>query len=137
MKVITYTDGGSRGNPGPAAYGVYIMDENGKKLTAFGKKLGVATNNVAEYTAIIEALRWIVKNKESLGNVSEIEARMDSQLACRQLTGMYKVKNEMIRGLFHQVQVAAVSLGVPIVYKHVPREQNTMADAQVNFALDN
>lgn len=136
MKVITYTDGGSRGNPGPAASGVYIQDEAGKKLTGFGTFLGIQTNNFAEYTAIIEALSWILANRETLGTVDSIECRMDSQLACRQLTGIYRVKHPQIRPLFAQVQLLQQTLAVPFQFVHVPREQNKLADAEVNLALD-
>src|SRR5258708_2726825 len=112
MKIITYTDGGSRGNPGPAASGIYIADETGKKLTAFGTFLGIQTNNFAEYTAIIEALTWVLTHREELETIDAIECRMDSQLACRQLTGIYKVKHPQIRPLFSQVQLLQQSLAV-------------------------
>ena len=136
MKIITYTDGGSRGNPGPAASGIHITDEHGKKLASFGTFLGTQTNNFAEYTAIIEALSWVLQNQESIGSISEIECRMDSQLACRQLTGVYKVKHPQIKPLFAQVQLLQQSLAVPFYFIHIPREENTLADAQVNTALD-
>lgn len=137
MRIITYTDGGSRGNPGPAAYGVSITNEKGQVLTEFGEKIGINTNNVAEYTAIIKAFSWILAHKGELDEITEIEARMDSQLACRQLTGIYKVKNDAIRGLYHRVQLLVDELALPILYNHIPREQNTAADRQVNLALDN
>jgi ribonuclease HI len=98
--------------------------------------LGTQTNNFAEYTAIIEALSWVLQNQESLGPISEIECRMDSQLACRQLTGVYKVKHPQIKPLFAQVQLLQQSLGVPFYFIHIPREKNTLADTQVNAALD-
>lgn len=137
MKIITYTDGGSRGNPGPAASGIYITTGEGKELTRFGTFLGVQTNNYAEYTAIIEALTWILKNQEGLETIDEIECRMDSQLACRQLIGMYKVRHPKILPLFDQVRHLQQALSVPFRFTHVPRSQNTAADAQVNRALDN
>lgn len=135
MKIITYTDGGSRGNPGIAASGVFIADEKGKKLVRFGTFLGVQTNNFAEYTAIIEALSWILAHRDRC-RVTAIECRMDSQLACRQLTGMYKVKHPHIRLLFEQVRVLQQALAVPFSFIHVPREQNKIADSEVNSALD-
>jgi ribonuclease HI len=137
MKIITYTDGGSRGNPGPAASGIYITDEKGKELTRFGTFLGTQTNNFAEYTAIIEALSWIIKHREDIGDVSAIECRMDSQLAMRQLSGAYRVKHPQIKPLFDQVQLLQQELAVPFVFTHVYREQNTHADSEVNRALDN
>ncbi len=136
MKIITYTDGGSRGNPGPAASGIYIAIDQSKELTRFGTYLGIQTNNYAEYTAIIEALSWIMRNRESFDGISEIECRMDSQLACRQLSGIYKVKHPQIRVLFDQVRLLQQELAVPFVFVHVPREQNFIADSQVNLALD-
>lgn len=136
MKVITYTDGGSRGNPGPAASGIFITTDKDRELTSFGTFLGIQTNNYAEYTAIIEALSWIVQNRQSLGSIEEIECRMDSQLACRQLTGVYKVKHPQIKPLFTQVQQLQQALAVPFRFIHIPREQNSFADAEVNNALD-
>lgn len=136
MKVITYTDGGSRGNPGPAASGVYIQTEDGEELARFGTFLGTQTNNFAEYTAIIEALSWVKDHKEEL-SVSAVECRMDSQLACRQLRGEYKVKHPQIQQLFMQVKHLMQEISLPFSFVHVPREHNTLADAEVNRALDN
>lgn len=137
MKIITYTDGGSRGNPGPAASGIYIAAENGQELARFGTYLGTNTNNFAEYTAIIEALAWILANREGMEAIDMIECRMDSQLACRQLNGIYKVRHPQIRPLFDEVQLYQQALGVPFRFVHVPREQNKIADSEVNRALDN
>jgi len=138
MKVITYTDGGSRGNPGPAASGIYVATEKGKELTKFGTYLGEKTNNFAEYTAIIEALSWIVDHRDELQEeLTAVECRMDSQLAMRQLSGIYKVKHPQIIPLFDSVRTLQRALAVPFVFVHVPREQNTIADGQVNHALDN
>ncbi|HSD98342.1 MAG TPA: ribonuclease HI family protein [Patescibacteria group bacterium] len=137
MKIITYTDGGSRGNPGPAASGIYIQDELGNELTRFGTFLGIQTNNFAEYTAIIEALSWITTHRQDVGELTNIECRMDSQLACRQLSGIYRVKHEQIRPLFAKVQHLQQELAVPFSFVHVPREHNKIADSEVNRALDN
>lgn len=137
MKIITYTDGGSRGNPGPAASGIYIIDERSHELTRFGTFLGTQTNNFAEYTAIIEALSWIVANRDTVDPLLSVECRMDSQLACRQLSGVYKVKHPQIKPLFTQVQLLQQTLAVPFQFIHVPREQNSIADSEVNRALDN
>jgi ribonuclease HI len=135
-KIIIYTDGGSRGNPGPAALGVYIEDGNGKELARIGKTLGINTNNFAEYSAIIEGLSWAVENKEKL-KIETITFYMDSQLACSQLNGLYKVKSENIRVLFFSVKQKEAYLNLPIYYNHIPREQNKKADYMVNLALDN
>lgn len=134
--IIINTDGGSRGNPGPAAYGVSIAKE-GKEIEGFGKTLGVTTNNVAEYTAVIEALNWLISHRELIGDNSGIKFQMDSQLVCRQLNGQYKVKNAGMQSLFFTVKKKEQELGLPISYYHVPREQNKRADYFVNKALDN
>ena len=130
MKLILYTDGGSRGNPGPAASGVVIKDEEGKIVRAFGSFLGKATNNFAEYTAVIESL----KEARAFG-ADEVECRMDSQLVVRQMTGQYKIKEPHIKDLAAQVAKLATNFR-SISYIHIPRELNKEADAQVNLALD-
>jgi len=135
-KIAIYTDGGSRGNPGPAALGVYIEDENKKELARIGKTLGVATNNFAEYSAIVEGLSWAIENKNKF-NIEKISFFMDSQLAYSQLVGLYKVKNEKIRELIFLIRQKEAELKIPVWYNHIPREQNKKADFMVNFALDN
>lgn len=135
-KILIYTDGGSRGNPGLAALGVYIEDDKGNELVRIGKKIGQATNNVAEYSAILEGFNWLVENKKK----HEIESAyfyMDSELACLQLTGIYKVKNSKIREFVFQIRQKEAELKIPVFYKHIPREQNAKADSMVNLALDN
>jgi len=134
--VTVFTDGGSRGNPGPAALGVFIQDEKGQELARIGKTLGETTNNVAEYAAIIEGLKWLLENKERL-SIEKVNFYMDSQLACSQLNGTYKVKNPRIREFVFEIRQKEAELGIPIVYAHVRREQNTKADFMVNQALDN
>jgi ribonuclease HI len=134
--VVVFTDGGARGNPGPAALGVFIQDENGKELARIGKTIGETTNNVAEYLAIIEGFNWLLKNKERL-NIESVNFYMDSQLACSQLNGIYKVKNPKIREFVFEIRQKEAELGIPVTYAHVRREQNTKADFMVNQALDN
>lgn len=136
-KVLVFSDGGSRGNPGPSAVGVYIEDNNGKELVSIGKKIGNATNNVAEYMAIVEALDWLCKNKNKLEDNAKIFFHIDSELAYSQLSGLYKVKNAAIRELVFKVRQKEAELGVSIHYSHVPREKNEKADLLVNLALDN
>jgi len=131
-----FTDGGARGNPGLAAIGVYITDSNNKEILGFGKKIGVSTNNVAEYTAVIEALSWIVANKKNL-NIAKIYFFLDSKLVCSQITGLYKVKDSKLRDLLLTVREKEAEVNTPIYYKHIPREQNKIADMYVNKALDN
>lgn len=128
--ITVFADGGSRGNPGPAAYG-FVVKDNFKTVHSAGGAIGIATNNVAEYTAIIKALSWLsskYKNKD-------IGFFVDSQLVARQLSGLYKVKNANIRELVFKVRQLESEFG-QISYSHVPREQNTEADRQVNIALD-
>ena len=135
-KILVYTDGGSRGNPGPAALGVYIEDGNHSELTKIGKKIGEATNNVAEYSAIIEAFTWLLSNKEKV-QMEEIHFYMDSLLAYSQITGLYKVKNDRIRDFIFEIRQKEADLGIPVYYNHVSREKNKKADLMVNLALDN
>lgn len=135
-KIKIYTDGGSRGNPGPAAIGVYISDGNNKELAKIGKKIGEATNNVAEYSAITEGFTWVLANKGK-HDISEVYFYMDSQLAYSQIVGLYKVKNERIRGFIFEIRQKEAELGVPVFYNHIFREKNKKADLMVNLALDN
>lgn len=124
-----YTDGGSRGNPGPAASGVVILTMDDQVLNEFGVYLGTATNNVAEWTAVKLALEAIEKY-----GPGRIHAYMDSELVCRQLNGQYKVKHPDLLPLYRQ----AVELAkrYDITFEHVYRDKNKLADAQVNLAID-
>lgn len=127
--MIIYTDGASRGNPGPAAAG-YVVGG-----ISYGKKLGVQTNNYAEYMAIILSLQ---KAREVLGDTAQkttLEVRMDSQLAVRQLSGQYRVKSVTIKPLYEQVVTLRHSFK-KVSFVHVPREKNTEADQAANDALD-
>ena len=134
--LMVFTDGGARGNPGEAGIGVYITDENKKELASFGKKIGFATNNVAEYKAVISALDWIIENKKSLSKDAKIHFFMDSKLVCSQIIGLFKVKNADLRNLLFDVRDREAQITPPIYYKYIPREKNTKADAFVNQALD-
>ncbi len=130
MKLITYTDGGARGNPGPAALGVVIQNEQGEVLVSYGEYLGVQTNNVAEYQAIISALH---KAKE-LG-ATEVECRADSKLVIEQLKGKWKVKEPHLQTLFMQAW-KAMQVFTKVRLVHVPRAQNAAPDKEVNKALN-
>ncbi len=134
--ISVYTDGGSRGNPGPSGIGVYIVDEKGKELAAFGKTIGVTTNNVAEYTALIEAFSWLLDHKEESGQHTKISVSVDSQLLYSQVVGIYRVKNEKIRELLFVIRQKEAELGIPVSYAHIRREFNKNADRLVNKALD-
>lgn len=132
MKLIIYTDGASRGNPGPASYGFTIQDENGRLLYEEGKYIGITTNNVAEYTAVLEALKHV---SSIMGHVSSIELYADSKLVAEQLSGRYKIKAKHLKSIIEQIQKLAIELGGVIV-SHVPRSLNTQADQLANQALD-
>lgn len=135
-KLNIFTDGGARGNPGPSAVGVYIEDENGKEITGIGKTIGIATNNTAEYKAVIEGLLWIVKNKEKLLENTIINFYLDSLLVCSQIKGLFKVKNADLRAYLFEIRELEAEIKNPIFYTHIPREKNKKADALVNKALD-
>ena len=132
-----YTDGGSRGNPGPSSLGVFIENDRGMVLDEIGEYLGITTNNIAEYSAIVAALNWVVKNKQQMPSLKKVNFYMDSQLASSQLNGLYKIKNPKLRELLFEAKKKEAEIALPITYSHVPREQNKKADALVNRALDN
>jgi ribonuclease HI len=136
MKLIVHTDGGARGNPGPAAVGVVIekvSDASTTVVTEFGKTIGETTNNVAEYTAVIEALRFL---KTYDGEKKRVDFFIDSTLVVNQLNGLFKVKDAKLRELLSNVRLLEPDAGGEIRYTTIPREQNTRADALVNKALD-
>ena len=130
MKARLWTDGGARGNPGPAAYAYVLEDEEGNSLAAHGEAIGVATNNVAEYSALIAGLEKAVE----LG-VRELEVVSDSELMVKQMRGEYKVKNEALRRLSLEASGLARRL-TRVTYTAVRREHNELADRLVNEALD-
>lgn len=129
-----FTDGGSRGNPGPAASGVYIIDVHGKEAYSLGKPLGETTNNVAEYTAVLLACEWL--KKQPANGITSVHFFLDSELACRQLNGIYKVKSEGLKPLYYSIQEYRAKFAFKTIFSHIPREKNKMADALVNMALD-
>ncbi|SRR5258708_14724813 len=132
-----FTDGGSRGNPGPAASGVYITDTEGNEIAGFGKTLGITTNNVAEYTAVIEALDWVYNNQDKLGESLKINFFMDSKLVCSQIMGLWKVKHVAMQRLLLVARQKMQKIPAEFSFTHIPREQNKQADSYVNRALDN
>lgn len=131
-----HTDGGSRGNPGPSATGVYIEDEKGNKIAEFGRFIGFSTNNIAEYSAVVDALSWIAENKAIYPEDCKILFFMDSNLVCSQINGLYKVKNPGLRNLLFEIRAKEAEIQKPILYKYVPRDQNKNADRMVNVVLD-
>ena len=130
MKARLFTDGGARGNPGPAAYGYVLEDEHGTVLEARGKAIGIATNNVAEYSALLAGLR-----KAAELGVTELEVVSDSELMVKQMAGQYKVKNAGLRVLWEEALDLARAVG-RVHYTAVRREHNELADRLVNEALD-
>ena len=130
MKARLFTDGGARGNPGPAASAFVLEAEDGTVLEARGTAIGIATNNVAEYRALVDGLR----RASELG-VNELEVVSDSELIVKQMRGEYRVKNEALRALHREA--GALADGMKRVnYTAVRREQNELADRLVNEALD-
>lgn len=130
MKLKVFTDGGARGNPGIAGYGVYIEDENKKIIFEESKFLGIKTNNEAEYMGLIGALTWIDEKAPE----AEIEINSDSQLLVRQMKGIYKVKAIHLKELWAKAQ--DLSFGKKIEFKEIKRELNYKADALANEAMD-
>ena len=130
MKAKLWTDGGARGNPGPAAFGFVLEGEDGESLDARGEYIGHATNNVAEYSALIAGLEAAI----ALG-VTELVVVSDSELMVKQMRGEYKVKNEALKELSQSAGALARKLG-QVTYTAVRRHHNTLADKLVNDALD-
>ena len=127
---IIHSDGGSRGNPGPAAIGAVVAEESGSVLHEVSERIGVTTNNVAEYRALIAGLRAALDLQ-----FEAVRVRMDSELVIKQLRGEYRVKNEGLRPLYEEAR-RLLARFTAIDLKHVPRAQNRAADALVNRALD-
>jgi len=130
VKARLFTDGGARGNPGPAAYGFVLETDDGTVLAAEGRAIGIATNNVAEYSGLVAGLRKAVEL-----HVPEVEVVSDSELMVKQMRGEYRVKNEALRGLFLEAGAVARKLR-SVEYRHVKRAHNELADRLVNEALD-
>ena len=127
-KLVINTDGGSRGNPGPAAIGVILKST--KEMTKIGKYIGRTTNNVAEYSALIEALKTAKDLK-----ATELEFLLDSELVVKQLNGLYKVKNIGMNKLWKEIKALEKHF-LRVTYKNIPRAQNVEADKIVNEVLD-
>ncbi len=128
--ITAYTDGGARGNPGPAGYGVHVLDDEGNTLAELVGPLGHATNNVAEYSGLIAALEWAIDHGES-----GVRVRMDSELVIKQMRGEYKVKHAGLQPLHAEARRLVARLG-RVTFEHVRREQNKVADALSNKAMD-
>jgi ribonuclease HI len=135
MKIIIYTDGGSRGNPGLAAIGVILTNEKGNMIKEYAEKIGRATNNEAEYEAVIFGLQ---KAKLIFGGKKakemQIEMKMDSELVAKQLNGKYKILDRKIEQLFLKIWNLKIDFG-EVKFTYIPREKNIEADKLVNKAL--
>lgn len=135
MKIIIYTDGGSRGNPGLAAIGVILTNEKGNMIKEYAEKIGRATNNEAEYEAVIFGLQ---KAKLIFGGKKakemQIEMKMDSELVAKQLNGKYKILDRKIEQFFLKIWNLKIDFG-EVKFTHIPREKNIEADKLVNKAL--
>jgi len=135
-KLMVYTDGGSRGNPGPAAIGIVIKDAAGHLIKSYGEAIGGATNNEAEYRAVISALQKIkaLLGKEKIKK-AVIEINLDSELVAKQLNAEYKIEEERLFPLFIKIWNLKIDFG-EIKFRHIPREKNKEADRLVNEVLD-
>lgn len=134
MKLIVYTDGGSRGNPGPGAIGIVVKNVQGKTIKEIGKFIGKSTNNEAEYKAVIEALK-LISDKKSEDRADQIDFFIDSLLVVNQLNGDFKVKDKKIKIFWNEVKNLERNFK-KIIYTHIPRTKNYEADRVVNEVLD-
>lgn len=135
MDLVVNTDGASRGNPGPASYGFVIKKRGGEILHQEGKIIGINTNNIAEYSAVLGALEYI---RDHYANKAphQIEVVTDSLLIASQLAGKFKIKNLNLKKIFDLIKSMEFDLGI-VSYRNVPRAQNFLADRLANIALDN
>ena len=128
--ITVYIDGGARGNPGPAGFGVRVEDAAGTMIDELYGGLGVATNNVAEYNGLLAALKWAISHGER-----DVHVRSDSELLVKQMRGEYKVKHPGLQPLYAQARLLAAKLG-RVRFEHVRRELNKEADRLSNLGMD-
>jgi len=128
--ITAYFDGGARSNPGPAGYGVYIVDDGGNVLAELSGSLGNTTNNIAEYNGLIAALQWAADR-----NMTQLAIKGDSQLIIEQMRGNYKVKNEGLKPLYLKARMLVMQIG-NVTFEHVRREHNKEADRLSNVGMD-
>jgi ribonuclease HI len=134
-QIIIHTDGGARGNPGPAACAFVAMSVS-EIISKASQFLSITTNNYAEYKGIILALRWVVDEISSGRNVNQIVVNSDSELVVRQLNGLYKIKNVNLKNLYDEIKNIIITNKLEVVFKNISRELNKQADALVNEELD-
>jgi ribonuclease HI len=128
--IVAYIDGGARGNPGPAGYGVRIEHPDGTPIEEFGEAIGIATNNVAEYRGLVAALEWARRHGHT-----QVHVRSDSLLLVQQMLGHYKVKHPGLQPLYAKARLLAHEIG-RVTFEHVGRAKNTDADRLANTAMD-
>ena len=128
--IVAYIDGGARGNPGPAGFGVRIETAEGGLVEEFGESIGVATNNVAEYRGLVAALEWARTHGHKT-----VHVRSDSLLLVQQMLGNYKVKNAGLQPLYGKARLLTHEIG-QVTFEHVRRERNAHADRLANAAMD-
>lgn len=133
--MIIYCDGGSRGNPGPAASAFVVTEEN-KVIYKESKYLGIETNNIAEYNAVLLAVNWLVHQSPITNHLSPVIINLDSQLVERQLNGHYKIKNEKLKLLANEIKLKIENYKLKILFTWDYRDKNTLADDLVNKTLD-
>ncbi|KKR41761.1 MAG: ribonuclease HI, ribonuclease HI [Microgenomates group bacterium GW2011_GWC1_41_20] len=132
--LIIHTDGGSRGNPGPAAC-AFVAELDGKVLAEKSKYLDITTNNIAEYQGVLLALDWLLENSKSF-KITEVIFFLDSELVVKQLTGFYRVKKPELQTLNLIIKKKIEEISIKVNFQNIPREQNKEADRLVNEELD-
>jgi ribonuclease HI len=132
--IVIHTDGGSRGNPGPAAC-AFVAESRGKILQQESSFLGTSTNNYAEYQGVLLALKWLMEEYKNLAETT-VTFYLDSELVVRQLNGLYKVKDKKLIELFYQIGEISKTIKLKIFYVNVPRAENKTADLLLNEELD-
>jgi ribonuclease HI len=128
--IVAYIDGGARGNPGPAGYGVRVEQPDGTLIEEFGEAIGIATNNVAEYRGLLAALEWAKGHGHK-----QVHVRSDSLLLVQQMLGRFKVKHPGLQPLYAKARLLAHEIG-RVTFEHVRREKNADADRLANVAMD-
>lgn len=138
MELIIHTDGGSRGNPGPAASSFIVSDSGSRIIAQRGVYIGIATNNQAEYLAVSNALLWLNQylNTGVRAPIRRITFFLDSELAVNQLNGKYKIKSQSLSHIIRQINIVKQKIPIPVSFQHITRDKNKNADKLVNQTLD-
>lgn len=134
--LTVFCDGGARGNPGPAAIGFVIYNREGEVIHQQGTAIGEATNNVAEYQAVIHCFQWLKQNYLNQHQSTAIHFNLDSKLVVNQLNGLFKIKQAHLQKLVLEIKQLETEFTMPVIYHYIPREKNYLADRLLNQALD-